>query len=548
MLSVAVFVFVGWIISVCLHEFGHALVAYWGGDISVKDKGYLTLNPLKYTHLSYSLVLPLVFLLIGGIPLPGAAIYIDVKRLRSRAWESAVSFAGPAASVLVTLLLALPFFLGLAPAVPNHWIWEALAFLILLQVAGVFLNLLPIPPLDGYGIIEPWLPANVRSQINGWSRYGIFVVFGLLWFSPEANRAFWQTVETVSTFLGVPMELAWTGYDLFNQWAAAMLVSLIVIGVVVQRVIPKPLQHWQEQGYQRLEQQHYEAAIAAFDQAIRKSPTSAEAWYHRGNALRGLQRYEEAIDAYDHTIQHQPNYQVWYMKGNTLADLGQYEEAIDAYDHAIQHQPDSLNLGSLRGQLLTQLQRHEEALTTYDRLLQFHSDHPHTWIRRGNVLRHLERYEEAIAAYDRAIALHPNEYLPWLNRGLALGQLQRYEEELTAYQTAKELAPDEAAIGYALSQVLFDLSRYEEAIATIDKTIYSNPDLYQSWYLRGLILFHLMQPERALAALDQAIQIQSNDADLWIERSKVLHALEQHEEAIASYNHALHLSSKIEID
>ena len=41
-------VIVGWIFSLCLHEFSHAVVAYYGGDTSVKDKGYLTFNPLKY--------------------------------------------------------------------------------------------------------------------------------------------------------------------------------------------------------------------------------------------------------------------------------------------------------------------------------------------------------------------------------------------------------------------------------------------------------------------------------------------------------------------
>src|SRR5437763_1992497 len=40
-----------WVLSLCIHEFGHAWVAYHGGDGSVKDKGYLDLNPLKYTSL-----------------------------------------------------------------------------------------------------------------------------------------------------------------------------------------------------------------------------------------------------------------------------------------------------------------------------------------------------------------------------------------------------------------------------------------------------------------------------------------------------------------
>ena len=61
-----VFIVCGWITSVCVHEFGHALAAYLGGDLSVKDKGYLTLNPLKYTHTLFSIVLPLLYLMIGG--------------------------------------------------------------------------------------------------------------------------------------------------------------------------------------------------------------------------------------------------------------------------------------------------------------------------------------------------------------------------------------------------------------------------------------------------------------------------------------------------
>ena len=89
-----VFVLIGWIFSLCLHEFSHTLVAYLGGDTTVKDKGYLTFNPLKYTHPVYSLLLPLLFLVLGGIGLPGGAVYIETWRLRSRNSISAVSARG----------------------------------------------------------------------------------------------------------------------------------------------------------------------------------------------------------------------------------------------------------------------------------------------------------------------------------------------------------------------------------------------------------------------------------------------------------------------
>src|SRR5512136_2159172 len=129
-------VIVGWIFSLCLHEFSHALVAYYGGDTSVRQKGYLTFNPLKYTHPVYSILLPMIFLLLGGIGLPGGAVYIETWRLRSRRWESAVSLAGPAANLVLAVLLSI--ILHFAPVTASG-IWPGLGFLALLQVMAAVL-------------------------------------------------------------------------------------------------------------------------------------------------------------------------------------------------------------------------------------------------------------------------------------------------------------------------------------------------------------------------------------------------------------------------
>ena len=208
-------VLIGWIFSLCLHEFLHALTAYWGGDITVREKGYLTFNPLKYTHPFYSIVMPLIFLLLGGIGLPGGAVYIEKWRLRSRRWESAVSLAGPTANVLLALLLALV--LRLSPVSPGG-IWPGLAFLALLQVMAAVLNLVPLPPLDGYGILAPFLPSSIRTRLDQLGSLLIMVFFAALWYVPIVSDAFWALTMLVARVLGLPLSLAAMGLDQFQFW------------------------------------------------------------------------------------------------------------------------------------------------------------------------------------------------------------------------------------------------------------------------------------------------------------------------------------------
>jgi Zn-dependent protease len=208
-------VLVGWVFSLCLHEFSHALVAYYGGDTTVREKGYLTFNPLKYTHPVYSLLLPLMFLLLGGIALPGGAVYIETWRLRSRGWITAVSLAGPASNLLLAILLSI--FLHFAP-VTSGGIWPGLGCLALLQVWAVVLNLLPIPPFDGFGAIEPYLPMDLRTRLLQTRGMLSFAVFFLLWYIPFFYYTFRGLVIFLAGLVGVPLELAQLGFSSFRFW------------------------------------------------------------------------------------------------------------------------------------------------------------------------------------------------------------------------------------------------------------------------------------------------------------------------------------------
>ncbi len=199
------FIIGGWLISLCLHEFGHAITAFWGGDESVEHKGYLTLNPLKYTHPIISIVIPLIMLLMGGIAFPGGAVYINIAALRNPRYRSLVSAAGPLANLVCLLLLALPFaklpFYYIFSKAPSEFL-SALGLLALLQMIALFINLLPIPGLDGFGILEPFLPREWLQFASFLRPFGFLLVFFLLSANSPISDFFWGNVWSAMELVG----------------------------------------------------------------------------------------------------------------------------------------------------------------------------------------------------------------------------------------------------------------------------------------------------------------------------------------------------------
>jgi Zn-dependent protease len=216
-IDVFLFVASGWVISLCLHEYAHALIAYKAGDRAVASRGYLTLNPLKYTHPVLSIILPLVFVLLGGIGLPGGAVWVDHGAVRSRLWDSLISFAGPATNLLCTFVLLLPLWLGVNPAAHLAF-WSGVAFLAFLQLTASLLNFVPIPGIDGGNIVHPWLSPKWQRGFAHVAPWGLLLLFALLWSGP-INRLFFDVVYTISDLLGLPPYLIQVGYSLFRFWS-----------------------------------------------------------------------------------------------------------------------------------------------------------------------------------------------------------------------------------------------------------------------------------------------------------------------------------------
>jgi Zn-dependent protease len=177
------------LVSMTLHEVMHGFAAYWLGDDTAKHQGRLTLNPIKHIDPFMTILLPVLLALSGG-PIFGGAkpVPFNPTRLRYGEWGVAlVAVAGPLTNLLIAFLsfgvLAL---LGDSIAAPDGGP-SIIGTILLLSVQvnlGFFaFNMLPIPPLDGSRVLYALAPDFVRRGMEEVERFGVIVVFMVVFFA-----------------------------------------------------------------------------------------------------------------------------------------------------------------------------------------------------------------------------------------------------------------------------------------------------------------------------------------------------------------------------
>ena len=165
-------------LSLTLHEFGHALVAKLYGDDTAQRAGRLTLNPIPHIHPAGLLMV----ILVGfGFAKP---VPTDPRNYRSRWGILAVSAAGPAMNLLLAVATVNFYLLG------RKWGFEALAepgphffFIYLAQINLLLMvfNLIPLGALDGHYILPYFLPGPLALRYRYYNaRYGNYVLLGLV--------------------------------------------------------------------------------------------------------------------------------------------------------------------------------------------------------------------------------------------------------------------------------------------------------------------------------------------------------------------------------
>ena len=172
------------LIAFTIHELAHALTADYLGDPTPRNMGRITLNPLKHLDPFGTLLL-----IIAGFGW-AKPVMVNPMNMRGnpRTSMAIVAAAGPISNVLMALLAAVFFRLGLAQftlVAPNGFsLGYLLSEFIWINLILAFFNLIPVPPLDGSKILYALLPGELVYRLRPLEQFGFIILMLVVFFFP----------------------------------------------------------------------------------------------------------------------------------------------------------------------------------------------------------------------------------------------------------------------------------------------------------------------------------------------------------------------------
>ena len=185
-----------YMVSLTIHEFAHAFVAFKCGDPTAKQNGRMTLNPFRHLDMMGFVI----FILLGvGWAKPVPTNPLNYKKYKKG--TRAVSISGVLANFILGLLSAVIYTVlfatvGNGGGVPMEYIYSILVYFMLINSFLVMFNIMPIPPMDGFNFISTFAKANSKF-IKFMIRNGLRILFAFLLVGFATDLLFGFDVFTV---------------------------------------------------------------------------------------------------------------------------------------------------------------------------------------------------------------------------------------------------------------------------------------------------------------------------------------------------------------
>jgi tetratricopeptide (TPR) repeat protein/negative regulator of sigma E activity len=272
-------------------------------------------------------------------------------------------------------------------------------------------------------------------------------------------------------------------------------------------------------------------AIEAGTTALRLDPNRASVRYTLAVSLAGSGRLDDAVDELQRALALQPTYDDARRElGNVLARKGKLDEAIAEYRRAIALRPDYWGHYSALGFSLLQAARYDEAAEAYRRVIQLQPDSATGYQQLGTVYQAMGRNAEAVANYERSISIQPSAQA-YSNLGASHHARGDYRKAIDAYRAAIKIRPNSPATHRNLGDALRRLGlqsdareAYADAARLAEAALEVNPRDPLTLSSLALYLAKRGDAHAADKRLDEALRLSPDDVQI-LYRAAAIHAL-----------------------
>ncbi|MBE6949358.1 MAG: site-2 protease family protein [Ruminococcaceae bacterium] len=166
------------LLCITFHEVCHGYTAYLLGDNTAKNRGRLTLNPIKHLDIM-GLVMMAIFHFGWAKPVP-----VDMRNFKKPKRGMAITaLAGPLSNVLLTVVFLVIYgllFEVLYPSTVGHYVLQMIYLTSYISLAFAIFNIIPIPPMDGSKVLFSFFSDSAYMKLMRYERYGMIILVVLI--------------------------------------------------------------------------------------------------------------------------------------------------------------------------------------------------------------------------------------------------------------------------------------------------------------------------------------------------------------------------------
>ena len=231
------------------------------------------------------------------------------------------------------------------------------------------------------------------------------------------------------------------------------------------------------------QQQRWQQAASAFQQAIELRPDFFWSYHHLGDALSHLQQWQHSAKAYRRAVELDPSFfWSWHNLGDALTKLQQWQQAARAYRRAVELDSSFFWSWHNLGDALTKLQQWDRAIAIYLQAIQIQPEHQLVYQKLGTVFKQRGSLEDSIQYYRQLISDSTqnqiiNNFKAKPSQAIDIANTLAQEHQIVAaiilYYMVLEIQPDRVQIVQQLANLLQQHHQLEQKIASRQQTLNS---------------------------------------------------------------------------